>query len=90
MESTGSRNAGSAVAAQGLQGLDSVVVAHRLICSEACGILPDQGWNWYSLHFTLRQNSFMELWLVNSPRLYLFAQLTSLRCLPKRGKENKH
>ena len=48
--STGSRNAGSAGAAQGLQGLGSVVVVHRLICPEACGIFPDQGWNWYSLH----------------------------------------
>ena len=50
MESTGSRNAGSARAARGLQGLGSVVVVHRLICPEACGIFPDQGWNWYSLH----------------------------------------
>jgi len=28
----------------------SVVVAHGLSCSLACGIIPDQGSNWYRLH----------------------------------------
>ena len=39
LRSTGSRRAGS------------VVVAHGLSCSAACGILPDQGSNPYPLHW---------------------------------------
>ena len=39
LRSTGSRRAGS------------VVVAHRLSCSAACGILPDQGSNPCPLHW---------------------------------------
>ena len=35
----------SAVVAHGLQSAGSVVVAHRLSCSMACGIFPDQGSN---------------------------------------------
>ena len=34
---------GSVVVAQGLQSADSVVVVHRLSCSAACVIFPDQG-----------------------------------------------
>ena len=36
----------------GSQALDtgSIVVAHRLSCSEACGIFPDQGSNPWLLH----------------------------------------
>ena len=30
--------------------MGSVAVAHRLSCSEACEIFPDQGSNWYPLH----------------------------------------
>ena len=36
---------GSVVVACKLQSAGSVVVAHRLSCSEACGIFPDQGSN---------------------------------------------
>ena len=32
---------GSVVAIPGLQSTDSVVVAHRFSCAEACGIFPD-------------------------------------------------
>ena len=39
LRSTGSRHAGS------------VVVAHGLSCSAACGIFPDQGLNPFSLHW---------------------------------------
>ena len=38
-------HAGSGVVACGLQSTGSVVVAHGLSCSAACGIFPDQGWN---------------------------------------------
>ena len=31
--------------AHGLQSAGSVIVEHRLSCSTACGIFPDQGWN---------------------------------------------
>ena len=34
---------GSVVEVSGLSRVDSVVVAHWLSCSEACGIFPDQG-----------------------------------------------
>ena len=40
--------AASLVAEHGHSGL--VVVAHRLICPEACGIFPDQGPNQRPLH----------------------------------------
>ena len=51
--STGSRHAGfsscgtwaSVVVDRGLQSTGSVVVAHGLSCSAACGIFPDQGLN---------------------------------------------
>ena len=33
----------SVVVAPGLESVGSVVAAHRLSCSVACGILPDQG-----------------------------------------------
>ena len=39
----GSRHAGSAAAAAGLQSWGSTVVAHGLNCSSSCGIFPDQG-----------------------------------------------
>ena len=53
LRSTGSRHKGfsscgtraSVVVARGLQSTGSVVVAHRLSCSAACGIFPDQGSN---------------------------------------------
>ena len=48
----------SAVAARGLSGCRSgalehrlTVVAHRLCCTAARGIFPDQGSKWYLLHW---------------------------------------
>ena len=41
---------GSVVVARGPQSTDSVVVAHGLSCSVACGIFPDQGSNPCPLH----------------------------------------
>ena len=45
LRSTGSRRAGSVVVACRLWSTGSVVVAHGLSCSAACGILLDQGSN---------------------------------------------
>ena len=42
---------GLVVVACGLQGAGSVVVAHGLSCSEACGTLPDQESNPCLLHW---------------------------------------
>ena len=44
-------HAGSAVVARGLQSTGSAVVAHRLHCSAARGIFPDQGSNLCPLHW---------------------------------------
>ena len=41
----------SVVVARGLWTAGSVVVAHRLSCSAACGIFPDQGSNPCPLHW---------------------------------------
>ena len=41
----------SVVVARGLQSAGSVVVAHRLSCSAACGIFQDQGANPCPLHW---------------------------------------
>ena len=38
-------------------GRASVVVAHRLSCSAACEIFPDQGWNLCPLHWL--ENSYL-------------------------------
>ena len=42
---------GPGVGACGLQSTGSVVVAHGLSCSTACGIFPDQGSNPCLLHW---------------------------------------
>ena len=57
LRSTGSRCAGS------------VIVAHRLSCSVACGILPDQGSNPCSLHL---QADSQPLRHQGSPHFYFF------------------
>ena len=49
--STGFRTQGSIVSAPGLSSTGDTVVVHRLGCSVACGIFPDQGWNLYLLHW---------------------------------------
>ena len=41
----------STVAVPGLRGTGSTVVRHRLSCSEACEIFPDQGSNLCLLHW---------------------------------------
>lgn len=49
---TGSRHPRSIVGARELSSLGmraSEVVVHGLSCSKTCGILPDQGWNPYTL-----------------------------------------
>ena len=51
LRSTGSRRMRSVVVACGLQSTGSVVVAHGLSCSSACGIFPDQGSNPCPLHW---------------------------------------
>ena len=43
-------NVGSIGAFSGLLSTGSITVGHRLSCSEACGILLDQGSNPYLLH----------------------------------------
>lgn len=47
----GSGHAGSVAVAPGLQGTDSVVVAHRFSCPGARGIFPDRGSNPYHLYW---------------------------------------
>ena len=41
----------SLVGSMGSRCTGSVVVAHRLSCSAACGIVPNQGWNPCLLHW---------------------------------------
>ena len=45
------RRVGFSLAAHGLSGAGSVVVAHQPSCSVAGGILWDQGSDWCPLHF---------------------------------------
>ena len=49
--STGSSGWASVVAVSGLWNGGSILVAHGLSCSEACGIFPDQGLNLCALHW---------------------------------------
>ena len=51
LQSTGSRPRASGVVAHGLWSVGSVVVAHGLSCSAACGVFPDQGSNPCPLHW---------------------------------------
>ena len=51
LRSISSRHVGSVVVTHGLQSAGSVVVVHRLCCSAACGIFPDQGSNLCPLHW---------------------------------------
>ena len=48
-----SRHMGTVVATPRLWSTGSVVVTHRLSCSTACGIFPDQGLNHCLLHWQL-------------------------------------
>ena len=67
LRSTGSRRAGS------------VVVAHRLSCSTACGIFPDQGSNPCPLHW---QADSQPLRHQGSPIHFFFIQTTISWALP--------
>ena len=67
------QRAGSVVAALGLHSVGSVVVEHKLSCSPACGIFPDQGSNpcllhWqvdsYPLHHQGSLNALTSIWLL--------------------------
>ena len=51
LRSTGSSGWASVVAVSGLWNGGSILVAHGLSCSEACGIFPDQGLNLCPLHW---------------------------------------
>ena len=66
---------GSVVEAPGLWSTSSVVVAHRLNCSEACGILLDEGSNLCLLHW---QTDSLPLSHQGSPIFY--CQLLLLEC----------
>ena len=60
------RHMGSVVAAPRLWSADSVVVGHRLSCSEACEIFPDQESNPCLLHW---QADSLPLSLQGSPKV---------------------
>ena len=47
---TGSRYSGLRSSGSGALGPDSEVVVHRLSCSSACAVFPDQGLNLCPLH----------------------------------------
>ena len=66
----------SVVVARGLYSADSVVVAHGLSCSTACGIFPDQGLNPYPLHW---QADSYPLHHQESPRSWPFSRCFSGR-----------
>ena len=67
--STGSRHVGSVVVARELQSAGSVVVAHGLSCSAACGIFLGQGSNPCPLHW---QADSLPLRHQESPQFLLF------------------
>ena len=60
---------GSVVEAPGLWSTDSVVVVHRLNCSKACGIFPDEGSNLCLLHW---QANSLPLSHQGSPVFFFF------------------
>ena len=63
--------------------MGSVIMGHRLSCSEAGGILPDQGWNPCPLHW---QVDSYPLYHQGSP-LYTFVW-DMLRFYPVMGQES--
>ena len=64
---------GSAVAAPRFQSTGSIVVPHRLTCSEAHGILPDKGSNPCCLHW---QADSLPLSHQGSPPLMIFFKVS--------------
>ena len=73
-------HAGSVVVARGLQSTGSVVVAHRLICSAACGIFPDQGSNPGPQHWQVDSQPLRHQ---GSPSFFSnMSTLLLLNCLP--------
>ena len=65
----------SCCGARALGAQASVVVAHRLSCSAACGIFPDQGLNPCPLHW---QADFQPLCHQESPKIFLFISRITL------------
>ena len=63
------RHVGSAVTAPRVSGTGSMAVAHRISCSEACGIFLDQGWNPCSLRW---QADPLPLSHQGSPNFFFF------------------
>ena len=80
----------SVVVARGLQSAGSVVVAHQLSCSVACGVFPDQNLNPCPLHWqadSFKKKNCLFIWLhwvfVAERRLPLVASsrgYCSMRC----------
>ena len=68
----------SVVVARGLQSAGSVVVAHRLSCSAACGIFPDQGLNPCPLYW---QADSQPLHHQGSPRLVTTLHRVGVACV---------
>ena len=69
----------SVVVARELQSAGSVVVAHRLSCSMACGILPDQGSNPCPLHWQVDSKPLRHQGSPNSRFFYKVNDLEILR-----------
>ena len=78
LQNTGSRHTGSVVVVCRLQSAGSVVVAHGLSCSAACGIFPDQGLNPSPLHW--QADSYPLCHQRNPPLVFLITQNRNRRC----------
>ena len=65
--------------AHGLWSAGSVVVAHGLSCSAACGIFPDQGLNPCPLHWHA-DSFFLNIYLFMYVFMYLFMAMLGLPC----------
>ena len=68
------RHVGSVAAVPRLQSTGSIVMAHRLSCSEACGIFSDQGWNPCLLHW---QVDSLPLSHQGNPTMMSYPQIVS-------------
>ena len=84
----------SVVVARGFQSTGSVVVAHGLSCSMACGIFPDQGLNpcplhWQADSYPLRHQGSGTQYLNISKTPYLIFVITilSIQCFSEINEE---
>ena len=70
---------------QQLQRVGSVVVAHGLSCSAACGIFSDQGLNWCLLHWQTASSpmSHREAWMMTPLRPLLDSSDVFEKCKSK-------